>query len=91
MGIEPEYQASYTATAATASIATGGNINLHTVNIPKATVGTLSFQDISNNVYFVMPTGTAGNTYIYDAVLNNGLQIVASSASDQIVTTWKRG
>lgn len=89
--ITPEYQASYTATAATASIAGAGNVNLHSVNIPKATVGTLSFQDVSGNVYFAMPTGTVANTYIYDCVLNNGLQIVATSAADQIVTTWKRG
>lgn len=87
--IQPEFTATYTATGATASIATG-KLVLHSINIPKATVGTLSYQDTSNNVYFALPTGTAGGTYLYDMTCNAGLQVVQSSASDQIVTTWQR-
>lgn len=86
--IQQEFSGAYTATAATASVTTG-RIVLHTVSVPKLTVGTLSFQDVNNNVYFAMPTGVAANTYTYDMVLNNGLQIVQGSASDQVVTTYQ--
>ena len=83
-----QYQSSYTATASTTTVSTGGLLELHTVNVPKATVGTLSFQDRNSNVYFAMPTGTVANTYIYDMTCADGLKIVQSSASDQIVTTY---
>jgi hypothetical protein len=87
--IIPEFNISYTATAATASIATGKML-IHTVNIPKNTTGNLSFQDTANNVYFAMPTATLGGTYILDASLPAGLQLVASSAADQVTITYQK-
>lgn len=85
-----QYQSSYTATAATTVVSTGGLLELHTVNVPKATVGTLSYQDKNSNVYFALPTGTVGGSYRYDMTLADGLKIVQSSASDQITTTYKQ-
>ena len=86
--IQQEYQASYTATAATTTISSKKAL-LHSVNIPKATVGTLSYQDSSSNVYFAIPTAASAGSYQYDMVCNNGLKLVQSSASDQITTTYQ--
>lgn len=86
---KPEYQIAYGATAGTASIATG-TMHLHNITIPKATVGTFGLYDSLNNLYFAVPTGSIG-TLNYDAVLNNGLQTVQGSGTDQIVTTWSKG
>lgn len=87
--IQPEYQLAYTATAATTTIATG-NINLHTINIPKASAGALSYTDSADVQYFYLPTASIG-TFICDCVLNNGLKIVQASAADYVTTTWKQG
>lgn len=86
----PTYQPSYTATAATSTIVSAGLLELHTIVVPKLTVGTLSYQDTAGTVYFAFPTGVAAGTYTFDCVLNNGLKIVQASASDQITTNWKK-
>lgn len=87
--IQPVFQASYTATAATTTIVTGGVVEIHTVVLPKATAGTLSYQDASGNVYFAVAVASGPATLLLDMVCNNGLKVVQSSAADQVITTYQ--
>lgn len=84
------FQATYTATAGTASMVSSGVATLHTIIVPKATVGTLTYKDKSGNTYFALPTASVGPTYVLDMVCNDGLILNQSSGSDQIVTTWSK-
>ncbi len=88
MSIIPQFQASYTATAATVAVGTNG-IMVHTINFPKNSAGTVSLTDTAGNTYVAFPAATVAGTYILDIVCNAGLKIVQGSASDQITLTWQ--
>jgi hypothetical protein len=88
MAFIPQYQASYTATAATVAIG-AGQIMIHTVNFPKALGGTVSFTDTSGNTtYAAFPVGAIGSMLL-DIVVPSGLKIVQGAAADQIMVTWQ--
>lgn len=88
MAIIPQFQASYTATAATVAIATGPAM-IHTVVFPKASASTVSLTDTAGSTtYAAFPTGSIGSV-ILDMVCSNGIKIVQGSATDQITVTWQ--
>jgi hypothetical protein len=88
MAIIPQFQASYTATAATTAISTGG-IMIHTVVFPKALAGTVSLTDTAGSTtYAAFPVGSIGSI-ILDIVVAGGLKIVQGSAADQVTITWQ--
>lgn len=88
MAIIPQFQASYTATAATVAIATG-QIMVHTVNFPKALAGTMSLTDTAGAItYAAFPVASIGS-FLLDIVVGSGLKIVQGSAADQITVTWQ--
>jgi hypothetical protein len=83
-----EYQAKYISTMTTTSVASG-RMTLHTVVCPLALTGSLVFEDTASspNTYFVIPAGSQG-TFLFDCVLNNGLQVISSYA-DKVIINWQ--
>lgn len=80
-----------TTNTTTSIVATADLVVLHTVIIPVTTTGTVSFQDISGNVYFTLPVATVAGTYSFtDVPLKQGLKVV-TSAADNVILTWKQG
>lgn len=79
--MNPLYQIGAITTQTTTTVAASGNVRLHTVNFPKATSGTVTFEDISGSpvVYFTFPIGSIG-CMILDGSCPNGLKIVTSAA-----------
>lgn len=87
--IQPQYQLTAITTQTTTVIEAGAkNLTIHTVNCPKATSGTVTFEDIaaSPNSYFVLPIGSIGSLR-FDSVCPNGLKVVTSAADTVLVTT----
>lgn len=64
-----------------------GNVFVHSIVIAKATAGTITLENTAGDDYFVFPTATVGNTYIFDAVFPAGLKITTSGA-DVGVVNW---
>lgn len=88
MAFIPQYQLSYTATAATVAIGTG-QIMIHTVNFPKALAGTVALTDTAGAItYAAFPVASIGS-FRLDAVIGSGLKIVQGSAADQVSITWQ--
>ncbi len=75
--------------AATAHIATSGEVTIHTVEIPITTVNTITFRSIASTpvTYFVLPASTVAGNYEFDCVVGNGLDVVAAGADVAIITT----
>ncbi len=74
---------------ATAHIAKVGETLVHTVEIPVTTISTLTFQSTASPAvtYFVLPAGTVADSYQFDSVCGNGLDVVAAGADVAIITT----
>lgn len=87
--MDERYQAAYIATQTTTTVVASGNSVIHTVNIPIATTGTVTFEDIavSPNTYFVLPIGSVGS-FRFDSSAPNGLKVV-TSAADKVIITYK--
>ena len=84
-----EFNATAISTATTTNIETNSRqIKLHTVICPKATTGTVTFNDKAGTTYFVLPIGSIG-TFIFDINLPNGLSIVTSAGDTVIANTAK--
>ncbi len=77
----------YIHTQTTTHIATSGSVNVHTVIIPKTTSGTITFQDIAGTAYFVLPASTIANSYKFDSVCGNGLDVVTGAGDVLIVNS----
>ncbi len=75
--------------AATAHIATSGEVVVHTVEVPITTVNTITFRSIAATpvTYFVLPAATVAGSYQFDSVCGNGLDVVAAGADVAIITT----
>lgn len=87
--IQTQYQPTYISTATTTTIeGSAKNITIHTVNIPIATTGTVTFEDITASpvIYFVFPIGSIGS-FRLDSICSNGLKVVTSATDKVIVTT----
>ena len=78
-------------TAATTSVvATGINCEVHTINFPKNTAGTVKLVKAGTAIsYADFPVATVAGTYILDAVCSNGLDIV-TSATDAVIATYTK-
>lgn len=63
---------------------------VHTVVCPKATSGTVTFQDLTGTpvTYFVLPIGSIGS-FLIDSVFPNGLDVV-TSAGDTVLINWQQ-
>ncbi len=77
----------YIHTQTTTHIATSGEVTIATVIIPKTTSGTITFQDIAGTAYFVLPASTIANTYEFDGVCGNGLDVVTGAGDTLIVNS----
>ncbi len=80
----------YISTQTTTHVApVGVDVVLHTVVIPKTTSGTITFQSLAATpvVYFILPTATIADTYIFDSTLGNGLDVVTSAADVAMVNS----
>lgn len=86
--IQPQYQATYIATATTTVIEAATNITIHTITCPIALTGTATFQDSAASAYFVLPIGSIGS-FRLDSVCPKGLSVVTSAGDKLIVTTQK--
>ena len=84
--IQPQYQNTYISTATTTTIASAGNITIHTVTCPIALTGTATFQDSAASAYFVLPIGSIGS-FRLDSVCPKGLAVVTSAGDKLIITT----
>ena len=87
--IQPQYQPTYISTQTTTVIeGSAKNITVHTVNIPIALTGALTFEDITGTpvVYFVFPIGSVG-TFLLDVSLSNGLKVVTAAGDKVLITT----
>lgn len=73
-------------TQTTTSVVTGGNVHIHTIVCPKATTGTVTFNDVAGSpaTYFVLPIGSIG-TFIMDAVYPNGLSVITSAGDNVLI------
>lgn len=73
----------------TANIAIDGEVVIHSVDIPVTTVNTITFRSTASTpiTYFVLPAGTIANSYEFDSVVGNGLDVVAAGADVAIITT----
>jgi len=67
----------------------GSETIIHTVIIPKTTSGTVTFQSLAATpvVYFVLPAATIADSYLFDSVCGNGLDVVTSAGDVVIVNT----
>ncbi len=76
-------------TATTTSVYAGGNWFLHTLVIPKTTLGAITFEDTagSPNTYFILPASTVAGSYRFDSVFPSGLQVVTASADNIIINS----
>lgn len=84
-----ETNITYIATQTTTVIeATSKKLFLHTVTVPIASTGTITFEDVAGSpvTYFVLPIGSVG-TFTFDCALANGLKVV-TSAADKLVVNW---
>lgn len=87
--INPQYQLTAITTQTTTTIVSDSrNVTIHTVNCPKATTGTVTFNDITGSpvTYFVLPIGSIGS-FVLDISCGNGLKVVTSAADTVLVTT----
>lgn len=86
--VQNQYQLTYISSATTTTIASAGNISIHTVTCPIATTGTVTFTDVTGSpvTYFVLPIGSIGS-FKLDSICGNGLKVVTSAADKVIVTT----
>ncbi len=68
-------------------LTTANNITLHTVTCPKATTGTITFEDITGSpvTYFVLPVGSIGS-FRLDVTLSNGLKVVTAAADTVLIS-----
>ena len=82
------YTPVYVSGATTTNVATG-TVFIHTIVVPIASAGTLTFRDRASSpvTYFVLPIGSVGS-FLLDAVFPNGLAIV-TSASDKAIITYE--
>lgn len=78
----------YINTGATTPVQKAGNVRLYSVVCPKATTGTVTFNDLatSPNTYFVLPIGSIG-TFLFRCVLPNGLSVITSAADTVIINS----
>lgn len=83
-----QFQYKAISTNTTTVFAASGNITVHTVCFPKATAGTVTFQDAAAAAYITFPASTVAGTYRLDSVFGNGLSVVTASA-DNVVVTYK--
>jgi hypothetical protein len=81
-----QYVPKHIATSGTTIIAASGNITVHTVSFPKATVGTTVFSASDNTVYCTWPIGSIGSM-ILDSSYGKGLIVNTGSALDFITVT----
>ena len=83
------YTSKVISTATTTSVYTSGNWFLHTLVIPKTTVGAITFEDVAGSpaTYFVLPAATVAGSYRFDSVFPNGLQVVTASADNIIINS----
>lgn len=70
----------------TTVIAAAGNITVHTVSFPRATVGTTIFSPATGAAYQTFPIGSIG-CMILDAAYPSGLSVFSGSAQDFITVT----
>lgn len=84
--MNPLYQLIAISTQTTTTVAASGNVRIHTVICPKATTGTVTFEDIAGSpaTYFVLPIGSIG-CFILDASAPNGLKVVTSAADTVLI------
>lgn len=82
-----QYQLKAIIGPATTSVVALGNLTLHTVVCPIATLGATTFRDSSAVTYFVLPIGSIG-TYRLDASLAKGLTVVTADA-DTVLISYK--
>lgn len=82
------YKTTAVATQTTTLVVAASNVHIHTVVCPKATTGTVTFNDVagSPNTYFVLPIGSIG-TFILDSVFPNGLSVITSAADTVLIQT----
>jgi hypothetical protein len=74
------------AVGGTTSIVASGNITVHTVSFPKATVGTTLFYGSGNVLGATFPIGSIG-CLVLDACFPNGLSVVTGSVNDFVLVT----
>lgn len=77
----------------TSIVSTSSVVLLHAVILPKASAGTITFNDVTGSpvTYFTLPASTVGTTlYFDDIVLKNGLSVITASA-DNVIVVWKQG
>ncbi len=74
------------AAGSTTTVAALGNVTVHTVNFPKATVGTTIFYSSALVAYNTFPIGSIGSM-ILDASYPNGLLVVTGSPLDFVTVT----
>ncbi len=79
----------YIHTQTTTHIATSGEVTIGTVIIPKTTTGSVTFQSVAATpvVYFVLPASTIANSYEFDGVCGNGLDVVTGAGDTLIVNS----
>ncbi len=80
------YVPKFIAASGTTVVAAAGNVTVHTVNFPRATVGTTIFASAANVVYGTFPIGSIGSI-VLDAVFPNGLSVGTTSSLDFVTVT----
>jgi len=80
--------------AATADLSQNAGAYLHAVVVGNAALtGTVTLYDESTGgttlIAGFLPAGALGNTYVYNCALTQGLQVVTSSAADDITVIYR--
>lgn len=69
----------------------GRNLFIHTVVVPKATAGTVTFanKNATPVTQFTLPVATAAGTYVFDAVFTDGMDVTMSAVDLVIVNGFQ--
>lgn len=84
----------YITTAATTDLSQNAGAFLHCVNIFSAALtGTVTIYDETTAgttlIVGILPIGTLGGTYFFNNAMTQGLQVVTSSASDDLTVSYR--
>jgi hypothetical protein len=79
------YTVEYSTTAVVLA-ADNRNCKLHTVLLPKTTVGTVTFATYTATE-FTLPASTVAGCYFFDSVFGDGLKMTTSSTQDYVMAT----
>jgi len=83
------YTTTTISTSTTTTVYATGNFFLHTIVLPKATSGAVTFEDVAGSpvTYFVLPSATVAGTLIFDSIFPNGLKVVTAAADTVIINS----